>query len=57
MVIVTSTVMTTVLVGLLFDVVLSMLNELEDRSIDGVTGLPTDELDGVMRVSEARLGD
>ena len=57
MVIVTSTVMTTVLVGLLFDVVLSMLNELEDRSIDGVTELPTDELDGVMRVSEAGLGD
>jgi len=56
-VIVTSTVMTTVLVGLLFDVVLSMLNELEDRSIDGVTELPTDELDGVMRVSEAGLGD
>lgn len=56
MVIVTSTVMTTVLVDLLFDVVLSMLNELEDRSIDGVTELPTNELDGVMRVLEARLG-
>jgi len=55
-VIVTSTVMTTVLVDLLFDVVLSMLNELEDRSIDGVTELPTNELDGVMRVLEARLG-
>jgi len=48
--------MTTVLVDLLFDVVLSMLNELEDRSIDGVTELPTNELDGVMRVLEARLG-